>query len=236
MEYQINNDDIIALKKQINISDEKAKELLTSYNGDIVEIILNFYEKQDEKDYSDKINQNEDLDKQIDELNICDDRNTGINTNKPQDNLKVLRQILDEKDTIIQNNKKEEVDLSAVKLYEYIQFNFNSKTYRKQQIHTNRDLLLNNVVKNYLIEQYEKTDRIKDKELKLVCRPLKEKAIKMLKKWNLQQPFIFYFEHQVRFDKHPRTNELATKFLKYSNHFKDYENLIGPVVLIDYWE
>ena len=58
----------------------------------------------------------------------------------------------------------------------------------------------------------------------------------MLKKWNLQQPFIFYFEHQVRFDKHPRTNELATKFLKHSNHFKDYENLIGPVVLIDYWE
>ena len=132
MEYQINNDDIIALKKQINISNEKAKELLTKYNGDIVEIILNFYEKQDEKDYSDKINQNENLDKQIEELNICDNNNEGINKNKPQDNLKVLRQILDEKDTILQNNKKEEVDLSSVKLYEYVQFNFNSKIYPKK--------------------------------------------------------------------------------------------------------
>jgi len=236
MEYQINDDDVNALKKQINVSDDEAKQLLTTYNGDIVEIILKHYEQQDANDYTDKVNVKQDLDKQITEFNICDDNNKGINNNKHEDNLNILRQILDEKDTIIQSNKKEEIDISDVKLYEYIQFNYNSKIYKKQQIHTNRDLLLNNVVKNYLIEQYEKSDRIKQKELKLVCRPLKGKALRMLKKWNLQQPFIFYFEHQIRFDTHKRTNELATKFLKNSNHFKNFEDLIGPVVLVDYWE
>lgn len=236
MDYKINDDDISALKKQINVSTEDATQLLNKFNGDIVEVVLNYYENQDKKDYADKLNVKQDLDEQINKFNICNDDNNGINNNKHEDNLSILRQILDEKDTIIQTNKKEEVDMSAVKLYEYIQFNFNSKIYKKEQIHTNRDLLLNNVVKNYLIEQYEKSDRIKEKELKLVCRPIKGRALKMLKKWNLQQPFIFYFEHQVRLDTHKRTNELATKFLKYSDHFKKFENLIGPVVLIDYWE
>ena len=74
MDYKINDDDISALKKQINVSTEDATQLLNKFNGDIVEVVLNYYENQDNKDYADKLNVKQDLDEQINKFNICNAR------------------------------------------------------------------------------------------------------------------------------------------------------------------
>ena len=234
MSYSIFKKDIIDLKNQIDVDEEKATDLLIKNNGDIVESILNFYEEQDKKDYSDVENNKKNLDEEIEKYNICQEN--GINSNKSEDNIRVLREILNEKDIIAEGMKKKEIDISDVKLYEYISFSYDTKKLYKKDINTNKDLLLNNIIKHYLIEEYEKNDKIKSEELKLVCRTLKDKGLTSLKKWNLENPTIFYFEHQIRFDNHPRENKIATKLLRKSNYFKNYEIIVGPVIILNNWD
>lgn len=234
MSYTILKEDINDLINQINVSKEEASNLLIKHNGNIVESILNFYEKQDNKDYSDFENKKIDLDEEIKKYNICEEN--GINSNSSEDNIKVLREILNEKDIIAEGMKKEEIDTSNIKFYEYITFSYNTEKFYKKIINTNKDLLLNNTIKNYLIEEYERDDKIKMDKLKLVCRTLKDKGLTTLKKWNLENPTIFYFEHQIRFDSHIRENKIATKLLRNSNYFKNYELIVGPVIILNNWD
>lgn len=234
MSYTILEKDINDLINQINVSKEEASNLLIKHNGNIVESILNFYENQDNKDYSDVENKKKNLDEEIKKYNICEEN--GINSNRSEDNIKVLREILNEKDIIAEGMKKKEIDISDVKFYEYITFSYDTEKFYKKNINTNKDLLLNNTIKNFLIEEYEKNDKIKSDELKLVCRTLKDKGLTSLKKWNLENPTIFYFEHQIRFDSHPRENKIATRLLRNSNYFKKYEIIVGPVIILNNWD
>lgn len=47
--YELKNEHIDSLKKQVDISDEKAEELLLKHNGDLVECVLDAYNFKDER-------------------------------------------------------------------------------------------------------------------------------------------------------------------------------------------
>ncbi len=57
--YEPGDEDIIALKKQINISEEDAINLLLKHGGDLVECVLDSYGFQEQKKKEEKTKTNE---------------------------------------------------------------------------------------------------------------------------------------------------------------------------------
>lgn len=228
MEYEPTNEEIIILQKQIYVNTIDAKKLLSKHIGNITESVLDFYEKMDNKSYTDTINKQIELDKCIDD-NIIN--TTTEISNK--DKINIMRQILNEKDEVFQKKVGKEIDISDKDNFTYIKFNYNTKLFKKETINSDRNSLINTIVKPYLDIDYISVNITDDKQL--LCKYLGKNSKNMIKKWGLYQPAIFYYNNQIINTISDKTNIVATKILQKAEHINDDENIMGPVFIINKW-
>ena len=91
-EYQVKKFDVDNLMKQIDISRDKAKELLIKHNGNLVECILDTYDYVDEKkEVENKEKQFfTDMRKIVDNKNMLYDENVKLNKQVNKEAIKVI--------------------------------------------------------------------------------------------------------------------------------------------------
>ena len=234
--YEPNSNEINDLLSQIDISESDAMELLKLKQGNIVECILSYYENIDNKSYKDELNNKQDLDELIKE-------NEGKENVSDIEQINILRRILNEKDVIFQEKVSKEIDTDGKEKFTFINFDNSTDTFKKNTTHSDRNTLLDTQVKSYLnastipIEILQKHDELKDKQL--LCKFIGKNAKKMINKWGLERPAIFYYNNQV-VDKSKESsekykNEFATKLLLKSENIKNNEILVGPVSIVNKW-
>ena len=93
-EYQLTKLDIDNLMKQVDVSKERAKELLIKHNGNMVECILDTYDYVDEKKETDKENTEKqfftNMRKIVDNKNIIYNENVKQNKQINKEMIKVI--------------------------------------------------------------------------------------------------------------------------------------------------
>ena len=92
--YQLTKLDIDNLMKQVDVSEEKAKELLIKHNGNMVECILDTYDYVDEKKEKEKENSDKqfftNMRKIVDNKNILYHENVKENKQINKEMIKVI--------------------------------------------------------------------------------------------------------------------------------------------------
>ena len=91
-EYQVKKLDVDNLMKQINISRDKARELLIKHNGNLVECILDTYDYVDEKKELETKEKQffTDMRKIVDNKNMLYDENVNLNKQVNKEAIKVI--------------------------------------------------------------------------------------------------------------------------------------------------
>lgn len=238
--YEPNKEEILELQTQINISDDDAIIILKKKCGNIVESVLEYYENISGESYKDVYNDKRDLDEIIKE-------NEGRENISDKEQIDVLRRILNEKDTIFQENVSKEINIDGKEKFTYINFDYNTKLFKKQTTHSDRNTLVDSLIKPYLtstpinpdIITLENIDIVNASDKQLLCRYIGKGSRKMVAKWGLNKPAIFYYSNQIFPSSNKKAlefkNEFATKLLIKSENIKDEELLIGPVCIINEW-
>lgn len=231
MEYEPNKEEIEILKKQISVDNSKAIALLKKHVGNIVESVLDFYETLDKTSYKDTINDKRELDDIINSKEEQENNNIEISN---IENIEIMRRILNEKDEIFQEKISKDIEINDKEIFTYIKFNYDTEIFQKNKINSDRNTLINSIIKPYL-EQNNIEESIND-DKQLLCHFLGKNSKNINKKWGLEKPAIFYFGYQISNDKnHEKINKIGTKLLVKSENIQDNNIIIGPVFIVNNW-
>lgn len=229
--YVVNDVDIAKLKRQIDICDDRAADLLTKHNGDQVSAMLEFYDSQQDPNYS----QNNKLDESY-ELN-----------NNPTGELTCV-----ELEDILEVN-------TNMNNYQFAMLNHNSDSFRPHKKHCNfANLIRKSVVVNMASDMLTNKDKIlakcelvpvefnrvlaldNDPVNKLMCLYLNGQASDVFKKWNMQKCGLIFWKSQVVTTKYISEhkcfnilNRHATRLCRLVGYLDDNNAIVGNCCIVN---
>lgn len=215
-EYSPTNEDIKSMIQQTNCTEEEAGKYLHRHKGDLEKSVFDFLGLLDETTNdttTSELIKNEDL------------LNDNIST---IDKMETYRDILYHKDLIFQDKFDETSELGqqTVFNYDYIQFNSETKEYRKLKYKGNKENFTNDIIHPYFVL---------NKDKKVIIKTIVRNGLNMVKKWGCTKPVLAYIDVE-EMDKIPNNmNSLATKFMVKSGHFDETQFIYGPAMVIDNW-
>jgi len=213
-EYRPSEEDIKIIIQQTNCSEEDAGKYLHKHKGDIEKTVFDILGLLDETEHT-----SSDFIKEEDLLN------ENIST---VDKIETYRDILYHKDLIFQDKFDETSDLGqqTVINFDYIQFNTETKEYRKLKYKGNKENFTTDVIHPYFVL---------NKDKKVIIKTIVRNGLNMVKKWGCVKPVLAYVDVED-IDKIPNNmNSLATKFMVKSGHFDETQFVYGQAMVIDNW-
>jgi hypothetical protein len=224
--YITTQNDIDLLMRQLVISEEHSKILMTKHRGDLKKAIVDACKLQDgnEKVLYEKSDWEMTLNN--DTLGIEDETDT-------KRSLEKVRVIADEKDAILSDIKPSVYDTSDLQDYEYIAFTQETQDFIKKKNTVNRRQITD-FFTDYLKDNYSVGEDIKKPTIKFLGGNSKC----LYKKWSLHNPAMFYFSTQVISidDKEASgRNKVASLILQKAGHLSEDMCLVGPCVVANNW-
>ena len=225
-DYEMNQEDVDCLMRQLVISQEHAGILMKKHRGDLKKSILDACKLQDGNDKVLYENADWDLTLNNDTLGIEDETDT-------KKSLEKVRIIADEKDAILSDIKPCSYDTSDLQDFEYIAFTQETQDFIKKKKTVNIRQITD-FFTDYLKDNYPVSEDIK----KPIIKFLGGNSKKLYKKWSLQNPAMFYFPTQIiSLDDEGASgrNKVASLILQKAGHLDEDKCLVGPCVVANNW-
>lgn len=245
MSFTPSDDAIQMLKRQIELTDESARNLLIKHKGNILKAL----ESAMNGDDGTSIDAQENT--EAEEIDINEN---GVD---PKKRIKQFRNILDEKDKIFMQHVKKDFneETDAVRTFDYVAWKSDTTTFRKDTTKCTVEYFINDVLKSFIVgasvvpvsdTPNPKQDFLKNYVNRIEIKNLQNESNAMLAKWKFFECAIAYKKQNI----HKVTssdnnidnfitndmNALGTKLLRKSNIISDNEYYSGNIVVIHNWK
>lgn len=207
--YQPTAEDIFLFKKQINIDDTLANQLLIKHAGNMVDAILDAsnFDQSSIKEMNSK---------------TYDVYDTSQSVNQT---LNSFRNILDAKDSVFVKNVSKEIDTTGSRIYEYVAFDATTTVFKRKQFRGTQREFMDDIVLE-LLEHPE------DETTKVTLKYLGGDANRILStKWGFYKAAIIYLETTNP----EEPNKLATTLLQKAGHISHQDTFNKPCIVVNNW-